>query len=135
MNGSDEPPLIAVLDYGIGNLRSAQKGFERAGADKKTGRLFSELFTAVSLKNSGIGLPRRFGCYFGRTGFTADSNSDSAARKRHADGRRRKNGRFTGLSERTGQASGNDRRIGSAVFKQPMRRLAPVHHQHTFAIK
>ncbi|MEE3256747.1 MAG: imidazole glycerol phosphate synthase subunit HisH [Actinomycetota bacterium] len=33
MNGSDEPPLIAVLDYGIRNLRSAQKGFERAGAD------------------------------------------------------------------------------------------------------
>ncbi len=26
-------PLIAVLDYGIGNLRSAQKGFQRAGAD------------------------------------------------------------------------------------------------------
>jgi glutamine amidotransferase len=25
-------PLIAVLDYGIGNLRSAQKAFERAGA-------------------------------------------------------------------------------------------------------
>ena len=26
-------PSIAVLDYGIGNLRSAQKGLERAGAD------------------------------------------------------------------------------------------------------
>lgn len=26
-------PLIAVLDYGIGNLRSAQKGLQRAGAD------------------------------------------------------------------------------------------------------
>jgi glutamine amidotransferase len=26
-------PRIAVLDYGIGNLRSAQKGLERAGAD------------------------------------------------------------------------------------------------------
>lgn len=26
-------PTIAVLDYGIGNLRSAQKGLERAGAD------------------------------------------------------------------------------------------------------
>tara|TARA_B100000809_G_scaffold261573_1_gene310742 strand:+ start:905 stop:1540 length:636 start_codon:yes stop_codon:yes gene_type:complete len=33
MNGSDGLPLVAVLDYGIGNLRSAQKGFERAGAD------------------------------------------------------------------------------------------------------
>jgi imidazole glycerol-phosphate synthase subunit HisH len=26
-------PLVAVLDYGIGNLRSAQKGLQRAGAD------------------------------------------------------------------------------------------------------
>lgn len=26
-------PLVAVLDYGIGNLRSAQKGLERAGAE------------------------------------------------------------------------------------------------------
>lgn len=30
-----DAPLIAVLDYGIGNLRSAQKGFERAGADAR----------------------------------------------------------------------------------------------------
>ena len=30
-----ERPLIAVLDYGIGNLRSAQKGLERAGADAR----------------------------------------------------------------------------------------------------
>ncbi len=28
-------PLIAVLDYGIGNLHSAQKGFEQAGADAR----------------------------------------------------------------------------------------------------
>lgn len=33
MKGCDGAPLVAVLDYGIGNLRSAQKGFERAGAD------------------------------------------------------------------------------------------------------
>ena len=36
---TDDPradrPLIAVLDYGIGNLRSAQKGLERAGADAR----------------------------------------------------------------------------------------------------
>ena len=30
-----ERPLIAVLDYGIGNLRSAQKGLERVGADAR----------------------------------------------------------------------------------------------------
>ena len=28
-------PLIAILDYGIGNLHSAQKGFEHAGADSR----------------------------------------------------------------------------------------------------
>jgi len=28
-------PLIAVLDYGIGNLRSAQKSLERMGADAR----------------------------------------------------------------------------------------------------
>jgi glutamine amidotransferase len=30
-----ERPLIAVLDYGIGNLRSAQKALERMGADAR----------------------------------------------------------------------------------------------------
>ncbi|MEM7272928.1 MAG: imidazole glycerol phosphate synthase subunit HisH [Actinomycetota bacterium] len=30
---ADGRPRLAVLDYGIGNLRSAQKGLERAGAD------------------------------------------------------------------------------------------------------
>ncbi len=29
------PPLLAVLDYGIGNLRSAQKALERVGADAR----------------------------------------------------------------------------------------------------
>lgn len=28
-------PVIAVLDYGIGNLRSAEKGLQRAGADAR----------------------------------------------------------------------------------------------------
>ena len=32
--GSDRP-LLAILDYGIGNLHSAQKGFEHAGADAR----------------------------------------------------------------------------------------------------
>jgi len=30
-----ERPLVAVLDYGIGNLRSAQKALERMGADAR----------------------------------------------------------------------------------------------------
>jgi glutamine amidotransferase len=32
---TSERPLVAVLDYRIGNLRSAQKGLERVGADAR----------------------------------------------------------------------------------------------------
>ncbi len=32
---SDERPLVAVVDYGIGNLHSAQKALERQGADAR----------------------------------------------------------------------------------------------------
>ena len=35
MTSSDSKPLIAVLDYGIGNLRSAQKGLQFVGADAR----------------------------------------------------------------------------------------------------
>jgi len=33
--GSSARPLVAVLDYGIGNLRSAQKGLQFVGADAR----------------------------------------------------------------------------------------------------
>ena len=33
MDGTGEPVRIAVLDYGAGNVRSARRGFEAAGAD------------------------------------------------------------------------------------------------------
>jgi len=45
-------PLIAVLDYGIGNLRSAQKALERVGADA---RLTSD--PAVVAAADGVVLP------------------------------------------------------------------------------
>lgn len=35
MSRSGSAPLVAVLDYGIGNLRSAQKALERVGADAR----------------------------------------------------------------------------------------------------
>ena len=35
MSGPTGRPTIAVLDYGIGNLHSAHKGFEHAGADTR----------------------------------------------------------------------------------------------------
>ena len=34
-DGSGPRPLIAVLDYGIGNLRSAEKALQRVGADAR----------------------------------------------------------------------------------------------------
>lgn len=33
MTASDTPPRVAIIDYGIGNLPSARKAFEAAGAD------------------------------------------------------------------------------------------------------
>ena len=33
MSGGPERPVLAVLDYGIGNLRSAQKALQKVGAD------------------------------------------------------------------------------------------------------
>jgi imidazole glycerol-phosphate synthase subunit HisH len=45
-------PLVAVLDYGIGNLRSAQKGLERVGADA---RLTAD--PAVIADAAGVVLP------------------------------------------------------------------------------
>jgi glutamine amidotransferase len=35
VNVAAQPPLVAVLDYGIGNLRSAEKALQRAGADAR----------------------------------------------------------------------------------------------------
>ena len=35
MTSEQRRPLVAVLDYGIGNLRSAQKALERVGADAR----------------------------------------------------------------------------------------------------
>lgn len=45
-------PLVAVLDYGIGNLRSAQKALERAGADA---RLTADV--ALATRADGVVLP------------------------------------------------------------------------------
>ncbi len=43
-------PRIAVLDYGIGNLRSAQKGLERVGAD---GDVFDPMLHDAVLHEAG----------------------------------------------------------------------------------
>ena len=52
MREGNDAPLIAILDYGIGNLRSAQKGFERVGAEV---RLTSD--AGLIAEASGVVLP------------------------------------------------------------------------------
>lgn len=48
-------PHIAVLDYGIGNLRSAQKGLERAGADARLTSDPTEVAAADGVVLPGVG--------------------------------------------------------------------------------
>ena len=48
-------PKIAVLDYGIGNLRSAQKGLERAGADAHLTADPAEVAAADGVVLPGVG--------------------------------------------------------------------------------
>jgi glutamine amidotransferase len=48
-------PLVAVLDYGIGNLRSAQKALERVGADARLTADPDEIAAADGLVLPGVG--------------------------------------------------------------------------------
>ena len=50
-----ERPLIAVLDYGIGNLRSAQKALERHGADARLTADPAVIRDAVGVVLPGVG--------------------------------------------------------------------------------
>ena len=50
-----ERPLIAVLDYGIGNLRSAQKALERHGADARLTSDPGVVRDAVGVVLPGVG--------------------------------------------------------------------------------
>jgi glutamine amidotransferase len=48
-------PLVAVLDYGIGNLRSAQKGLERVGADARLTADRTVIADAAGVVLPGVG--------------------------------------------------------------------------------
>ncbi len=48
-------PLVAVLDYGIGNLRSAQRALERAGADARLTADHGLIGDADSVVLPGVG--------------------------------------------------------------------------------
>jgi imidazole glycerol-phosphate synthase subunit HisH len=48
-------PLVAVLDYGIGNLRSAQKALEHVGADARLTADADEIRAAAGVVLPGVG--------------------------------------------------------------------------------
>jgi len=50
-----ERPLIAVLDYGIGNLRSAQKSLQRSGADARLTNDHGLIADASAVVLPGVG--------------------------------------------------------------------------------
>ena len=50
-----DPPLIAVLDYGIGNLRSAQKALQRCGADARLTTDHGLIADAAAVVLPGVG--------------------------------------------------------------------------------
>ncbi len=52
---SPAPPLVAVLDYGIGNLRSAQKALERVGADARLTADLDVIAAADGVVLPGVG--------------------------------------------------------------------------------
>ena len=74
-------PLIAVLDYGIGNLRSAQKSLERMGADA---RLTAD--AGVIAEAAGVVLPG-VGAFGPCMAALRDTGLDEQARTAAADGR------------------------------------------------
>ena len=74
-------PLIAVLDYGIGNLRSAQKSLERMGADARLTADAGLIGDAAGVVLPGVGA---FGPCMAAL---CDTGLDEQARAAAADGR------------------------------------------------
>ena len=63
-----ERPLVAILDYGIGNLHSAQKGFEHAGADARLTADRGLIADAAGVVLPGVGAFAPCMAALGRTG-------------------------------------------------------------------
>ena len=61
-------PLVAILDYGIGNLHSAQKGFEHAGADARLTADRGLIADAAGAVLPGVGAFAPCMAALGRTG-------------------------------------------------------------------
>ncbi len=76
-----DQPLVAVLDYGIGNLRSAQKGLQRAGADARLTADLGLIADADAVVLPGVGAFGRCMEALHRTGL-AEVAVDAAASER-----------------------------------------------------
>ena len=61
-------PLVAILDYGIGNLHSAQKGFEHAGAEARLTADRGLISDAAGVVLPGVGAFAPCMAALGRTG-------------------------------------------------------------------
>ncbi len=61
-------PLVAIVDYGIGNLHSAQKGFEHAGADARLTADRGLISDAAGVVLPGVGAFAPCMAALGRTG-------------------------------------------------------------------
>ena len=66
--GGRTKPLVAILDYGIGNLHSALKGFEHAGADARLTADRGLISDAAGLVLPGVGAFASCMTALGRTG-------------------------------------------------------------------
>ncbi len=76
-----ERPLVAILDYGIGNLHSAQKGFEHAGADARLTADRGLIDAADGVVLPGVGAFAPCMTALGRTGLD-DAAADAAGSDR-----------------------------------------------------
>ncbi len=81
MSAADERPLIAVVDYGIGNLHSAQKALEKGGADARLTADAGVIGAADGVVLPGVGA---FGACMGAL---RDARLESPVRDAVASGR------------------------------------------------
>jgi len=68
-------PLVVVLDYGIGNLRSAEKGLQRAGADARLTDDVGLIREAAGVVLPGVGAFGRCMAALQTTGLDAEARA------------------------------------------------------------
>ncbi|MBC8364077.1 MAG: imidazole glycerol phosphate synthase subunit HisH [Actinobacteria bacterium] len=71
-------PVVAVLDYGIGNLRSAQKALDRVGADARLTADASDIASAAGVVLPGVGAFGRCTEALGESGLTEIARAAAA---------------------------------------------------------